>query len=179
MRSNHTDVPTNGSIKGAILRFQDLHESYKRGDLARDTERAYLALRESIYAALVVTQGLDRMPGQTARQAARVAIAARIRLSTGDAPQTTVTCDVSVGGFAALVKDVLPVGGRCVFVLTTAGRSLVGEARVVACHRQGAAYRASFEIETMIDNDWAHLEIAVLDAAVAALARCIVYPRPI
>jgi hypothetical protein len=88
-------------------------------------------------------------------------------------PLSTMTCDLGVAGFGALVSSDLPIGTPCHFVLTVGGHSLRGQARVAACVRHGSGgvtHRASFVLVAMSDDDRAKLEIAVLDAALMTLS---------
>jgi hypothetical protein len=97
----------------------------------------------------------------------------KIQLTIADKEENTMTCDVGVAGFGALVRDDLAAGSPCDFILTAGGRALRGHARVTACVRHGSGgvtHRASFAVEAMSDDDRTRLEIAVLDAALAALA---------
>jgi hypothetical protein len=165
-------VPKLMSTNNAIVRFRELHEKHKRGLLTSDEAPEYGALRDEFYSALQGAQRTGSQPGQRARHAVRIPRAIKIQLDILGKQENTMTCDVGVAGFAALVRDDLPTGSPCDFTLTTAGQSLRGHARVLACVRHGSGgvtHRASFAVEAMSDVDRARLEIAVLDAALAAL----------
>jgi len=159
------------STNNAIVRFRELHERHKQGRLASDEASEYGILRDDFYSALLRAQR-GSLLGQKPRQAVRVPRAMKIQLGIQDKQENTMTCDVGVAGFAALVKDDLPTGSPCDFTLTAGGRPLRGHARVLACVRHGSGgvtHRASFAVEAMSDDDRARLEIAVLDAALAAV----------
>jgi len=161
------------SPRDAITRFRELHERHKRGLLASDEAAEYGALRDDFYSALARAQRLGSQLGQKARQAVRVPRAMKIELEVAGKQERTMTYDVGVAGFGALVRDDLPVGSPCEFILTAGGHPLRGHARVRACVRHGSGgvtHRASFALEAMNDGDRTRLEIAVLDAALAALA---------
>jgi hypothetical protein len=159
-------------IKDAIARLRQLHEKRKQGSLSRDEEVAYRALCDDFYSALVGAQRLGLHAGQKARLTVRVATAKKIELALADGQVKTMTYDVGIAGFAALVPTELPVGSPCDFVLTAGGHPLRGHARVVNCCRHGSGgvtHRASFSLETMNDEDRAKLEVSVIDAALLAL----------
>ncbi|HEV3193823.1 MAG TPA: hypothetical protein VGY54_25130 [Polyangiaceae bacterium] len=161
------------SSKDAITRFRELHERHKRGLLASDEVAEYGALRDDFYNALQRAQRLGSQPGQQARQAVRVPRAMKIELAVAGKQESTMTYDVGVAGFGALVREELPVGSPCEFILTAAGHPLRGQARVRGCVRHGSGgvtHRASFALEAMSDGDRTRLEIAVVDAALATLA---------
>ena len=159
-------------IKDAIARLRQLHQKHKQGSLSLDEEVDYRALCADFCSALVGAQRLGLQAGQKARQTLRVASAKKIELAFADNRVSTMTHDVGLGGFAALVPNDRPVGSPCDFVLTAGGHPLRGRARVVACMRHGSggvSHRASFALEAMSDDDRAKLEIAVIDAALFAL----------
>jgi hypothetical protein len=161
-------------IKDVIARLRELHEKSKCGSLTSDDVTAYSALRDDFYGGLVRAQRLGLQSGQKARQTVRVASAKQIQLTVADSRQDTMTCDLGVAGFAALVNTDLPVGTPCDFVLSAGGNRLRGQARVVACMRHGSGgltHRASFVLEAMSEEDRARLETSVLDAALALLTR--------
>ena len=160
-------------IKDAIARLQQLHQRHKQGSLSADEELAYRASCEDFFGALLGVQRLNLQPRQKARQTVRVAAGKKIELTIADSRIATMTYDLGVGGFAALVSADLPVGSECDFVLTAGGYPLRGHARVVACMRHGSGgvtHRACFVLETMSEEDRARLEVSVIDAALAALA---------
>jgi hypothetical protein len=159
-------------IKEAIARLRQLHEKRKQGSLSRDEAVAYQTLCDEFYGALAGAQRPGLHAGEKARQTARVAAAKKIELVLADGSVKTMTYDVGIGGFAALVPTDLPVGSRCDFVLTAGGHPLRGHARVVNCIRHGSGgvtHRASFSLETMSDDDRAKLEVSVIDAALLVL----------
>ena len=91
-------------IREALARFYDLHEKYKAGTLASAEAVAIdESEREAFTQAFVLAQQLALRPGQSARQSLRVARAERLALHIGARHETTVTLDIGVGGFAALV----------------------------------------------------------------------------
>ena len=159
-------------IKEAIARLRQLHEKHKQGSLSLDEEVAYRALCDDFYNALVGAQRLGLQAGQKARQTVRVAAAKKIELVLAEGSVKTMTYDVGIGGFAALVPTDLPVGSPCDFVLTAGGHPLCGHARVVKCFRHGSGgvtHRASFALEAMSDADRAKLEVSGIDAALLVL----------
>ena len=162
-------------IKEVIARFQALHGRHARGSLPPEEMPAYSSLREDFYNVLVMAQRLNLQDGHKARQVVRVASAKKVQITlVGAAPISTMTCDIGIAGFGALVGNELPVGTVCDFVLTASGQALRGQARVAACVRHGsggATHRVSFVLEAMSEGDRAKLENAVLDAALMGLVK--------
>src|SRR5258708_5704513 len=123
-------------IKEVIARFRELHARHARGSLPPEEMPAYSGLREDFYNVLVMAQRLNLQNGHMARQVVRVASGKKVEITVvGSPPVTTMTCDIGVAGFGALVSDDLPVGAACDFVLSAMGHSLRGQARVAACVR--------------------------------------------
>jgi hypothetical protein len=109
--------------------------------------------------------------GQSPRQALRVNRSERLVLMIGPRREGTLTVDLGVGGFAALVG---PLAARivCDFELGSPPDVLRGRARVVASMSQpDGSCRTSFTIETMSNDDRKRLEVFVVDAALAAQPR--------
>jgi hypothetical protein len=157
-------------IREALARFYDMHQRYKTGTLGSpEAVAAYEAEREAFTRAFVGAQQLALRAGQSARQSLRVARAERLVLAIGARRETTVTADVGVGGFSALVGP-LAVRIVCDFELGSPPDVVRGRARVVASAAQpGGGSRTSFAIDAMAEDDKRRLEIAVIDAALISL----------
>jgi hypothetical protein len=157
-------------IREALARFYDLHQQYKAGTFKTSGGAAlYESEREAFTRAFVQAQQLAMRPGQSARQALRVARAERLALQIGPRRESTVTLDVGVGGFSALVGP-LAVRIVCDFELGSAPDAVGGRARVVASAPQpDGGVRTSFAIDAMSEPDKRKLEILVIDSALKSL----------
>lgn len=159
------------SLRAAILRFRELHDRYKAGALASpDDLKRYESDREDFMRAVVQAQQLTLRAGQSPRQTLRVTRGERLVLTIGVRREGTITLDLGVAGFAALVG---PLAARivCDFELGSPPDVMRGRARVVASQRlPDGSVRTSFVIESMSDADKKRLEIAVVDAALAGFS---------
>jgi hypothetical protein len=160
------------SIREAISRFRELHNEFKSGAFkSPESRKFYEAERDEFLRALLQAQQLAMRPGQSPRQALRVAAAVPLVLQIGDRRETGTTADLASAGFCAIIAAPLAVRILCDFELS-GDQPLRGRARVVASTREGAGtYRTSFAIETMPDADRTRLEVAVVDVALAAIPR--------
>jgi len=158
-------------IREALARFYDLHQKYKAGTLGSpEAASIYQAEREAFMQAFAQAQQLALRPGQSARLSLRVARAERLALHIGPRHEATVTLDLGVGGFAALVGP-LAVRIVCDFEIGSPPEVARGRARVVASVAQpGGATRTSFAVDWMAEEDKRRLEIWVIDAALLSLA---------
>lgn len=161
------------SIREAISRFRELHEEFKGGAFKSPEARAfYETERDEFLRALLQGQQLAMRPGQSPRQALRVSTTSSLELAIGPRHESTKTLDLGSAGFAAIVSGPLAIRLACDFELGLAPAPVKGRARVVACVRDGTgAYRTSFAIETMSNDDRARLEVAVIDVALAAVPK--------
>jgi len=156
-----------------MRRFRELHEEFKSGAFKSPEARAfYESEREDFLRALLQGQQVAVRPGQSPRQAVRVAATVPVVLLIGPRREDATTVDLASAGFAAIVKSPLALRIPCDFELGSPTDLVKGRARVVACARDGTgAYRTSFSIETMSDADRTRLEVAVIDVALAAIPK--------
>lgn len=143
--------------------FKDLHQQMREGKLKGDDLREYMDGREQLALSLVKSQGLLIPEGQSARKMFRVAQALPIEI---DGVMRTLTRDVSVGGFSALltssprVEDVI----RFSLTITRAQEPITGDARVVSSVRQTGNSRVSAVFLRLPDADVERLEMALFDS---------------
>jgi hypothetical protein len=161
------------SIREAISRFRELHEEFKGGAFKSVEARAfYETERDDFLRALLQGQHLAMRPGQSPRQALRVTATMPLELDIGPRHESTKTLDLASAGFAGLVSGPLAMRIVCDFALGLAPTPVKGRARVVANVRDGSgAYRTSFAIETMSNEDRTRLEVAVIDVALDSLPK--------
>ncbi len=143
--------------------FKELHQQMREGKLKGDDLKEYLEGREQLALSLVKGQGLLIPEGQSARKTFRVAQAFQVEI---DGVMRTLTRDVSVGGFSALltssprVEDVI----RFKLTLSRAVEPIEGDARVVSSVRQTGNSRVSAVFLRLPDADIERLEMALFDA---------------
>jgi hypothetical protein len=160
------------SIREAMVRFEQLHKDFKAGAFkSPESRKFYESERDDFLRALLQAQQLAMRPGQSPRQALRVAATVPLTLHIGPRVETGTTADLASAGFCAIIGVPLALRILCDFELA-GDEPLKGRARVVASTREGAGtYRTSFAIETMPDADRTRLEVAVVDVALAAIPR--------
>jgi len=158
------------SIRAAMVRFEQLHKEFKTGAFkSPEARKFYESERDDFMRALLQVQQLAMRPGQSPRQALRVAASVPLTLHIGPRVETGTTADLASAGFCAILAVPLAVRILCDFELS-GDQPLKGSARVVASTREGAGtYRTSFAIETMPDADRTRLEVAVIDVALAGV----------
>jgi hypothetical protein len=155
-----------------LATFRSLHERAHRGKLSAEELSAYVAQREELARALLAFQRIAVHPGQTPRQAIRVARAIPVDLVVAGQSMGAVTRDVSVGGFGAMLDRMLPAEERVTYSLRIQGPSpLNGEARIIDMKSIGGRIRGSFAFVDLSDADRERLELFVFDAILASLAK--------
>jgi hypothetical protein len=161
------------SIREAIRRFRELHDEFKGGAFKSPEARAfYETERDDFLRALLQGQQLAMRPGQSPRQALRIAATMPLELDIGPRHESTKTLDLASAGFAGSVSGPLAIRIACDFGLGLPSGPVKGRARVVASVRDAAGgYRTSFAIETISPEDRTRLEVAVIDVALDALPK--------
>ena len=158
------------TIREAIVRFRELHQEFKAGAFkSPDARKFYESERDDFFAALVTAQQLGLRPGQSPRQSLRLTREERLVVILGPRREGTLTLDLGIGGFAALVGP-LAAHITCDFELGAPPDVLRGKARVVASVKQpDGSVRTSFQILSMPPEDKQKLETLVVDAVLESL----------
>src|SRR5262245_22682438 len=118
------------NLPGWFARFRELHKRAKAGNLSADEKRNYESALDEFARAMISAQRLNLKMGERPRTAMRVSRTLQVELQQRSGVERTMTLDISVGGFAALVGKA-PVQGELVpFTLKLPGGndSLVGKA---------------------------------------------------
>jgi hypothetical protein len=151
--------------------FRYLHEKAKKKDLNESEKGLYLAAREQFARALTAAQGLTLKPGESARQAFRVAQAMQVELSFGSGMVRAVTQDLSRGGLSVTIAQNPDPKESVGFSLRMPGGTnpLVGRAKAVSAKKQPGNYRVSFAFEGLSEADQERLELILFDAALARI----------
>src|SRR4051812_7749844 len=90
-----------------MKQFKRFHEAMRDKKLGPEDLKDYLVMREQLAVSLVKGQGLLQPEGQPARRTFRVAQAYQVEI---DGIIRTLTRDISVGGFSALITSSPKVG---------------------------------------------------------------------
>ncbi len=158
-----------GSLVEWLIAFRALHERARRGQLREADAARYRAARDELARALVGIQRLQLKPGQTAREAIRVARAMPVELDLGTSRERALTVDLSTGGFSCLLPKGVPLGGELGFTLRlSAGAApLAGRARVQDVKGASGSVRVAFMFTTVSDPDRERMEMFIIDAVLA------------
>src|SRR5512140_3641701 len=96
-------MPPSGTLSEWLRSFRELHERARKGQLGKAEEPAYRAGRDELARALLSAQRLTVKPGETPRQALRVARALQVDLDLLTSSARAITVDLSTGGFSCLL----------------------------------------------------------------------------
>jgi hypothetical protein len=160
------------SIRLALLRFRELHDEYKAGVFkSPEALKFYETERDSFLTAMLEAQQLTLRAGQAPRQTIRVNREERLVVMFGPRREGTLTIDIGMGGFAAMVG---PFAAHipCEFELGSPPDAITGRARtVISAKLPTGAYRTSFQITQLADDNRRKLETLVVDTALASITR--------
>lgn len=147
-----------------ITGFRAMHEHARRGTFGSGERAAYLAAREELARALLAAQRVQAKPGQSAREALRVSRALQATVTLDEDQVRTVTLDLSVGGFGALLARPVAVGTKGKVTLRLPGNELVtGAVRVAGISSGLGSSRVAFAFEHIDPADLEKLELVVYD----------------
>ncbi|BDG06338.1 PilZ domain-containing protein [Anaeromyxobacter oryzae] len=158
------------SLAEWLQTFRDLHERARRGQLAPREIETYRGGRDELARALLAAQRLTLKPGETPRQALRVARALQVDLDLVTSSARAITIDLSVGGFSCLLAKAPPPGDELKFTLRIpASDPLVGKCRVADVKALAGNVRVSFQFEGVEQKDRDRLETFVFDTVLSQL----------
>ncbi len=153
-----------------LTAFKALHEKARRGALEAADERDYQAGREELARALVAAQRLTTQPGQSPRQALRVARALQVDLESPVRKDRLTTFDLSLGGFSALVARAPMSDEELTATLRLSGAEpVVAGVKVAGMKAQPGNVRVSFTFSRLEAAAAERLEFAIFDAVLAGL----------
>ncbi len=154
-----------------LAAFRDLHEKARRKQLGPGEEATYKAGRDELARALLAAQRLTIKPGETPRQALRVARALQVDLDMLTSRERAVTTDLSTGGFATLLAKAPPLGDEVgVSLRLPATEPLVCKARVTDAKAMGNHVRVALQFVNLDPAERERLELFVFDTVLAQLA---------
>jgi len=152
--------------------FRALHDKAKHGTLEGAEERDYKAGREELARALVAAQHLTMQPGQSPRQALRVARALQVELESPVRKERLTTFDLSLGGFSALLARAPMPDEELQATLRLPGQEpLVTAVTVAGMEAQPGNVRVSFSFATLKGPAAERLELAIFDAVLGQLGK--------
>jgi hypothetical protein len=158
------------SLAEWLRTFRELHEGARQGKLDPRQEANYRAGRDELARALLAAQRLTLKPGETPRQALRVARALQVDLDLLPSSVRAITVDLSTGGFSCLLAKAPPLGDDVRFSLRIPGAEpLAGHARVADVKALQGNVRAAFQVSGLDANDRERLELFVFDTVLSQL----------
>jgi hypothetical protein len=158
------------SLADWLAEFRELHEKAHRAQLSPRERVVYRAGRDELARALLAAQRLTLKPGETPRQALRVARALQVDLDMAISHVRAMTVDLSTGGFGALLAKPLAMGESVKYSLRLPGSEpLAGEARVVDVKPQPGNVRVCFAFRDLSETDRERLELLIFDTVLAQI----------
>ncbi len=159
------------SLKDWLVHFKEQHDQARAGELSPDGWAAYRAGRDELARALLAAQRASLRPGETPRQALRVARALQADLDWTTDRVRAVTLDISTGGFAVLLAKAPPSAEEVKVQLRIPGGDQLGAlARVAGVQAQSTAVRVAFAFLRIAEADRERLEFLVFDTVLGQLA---------
>jgi hypothetical protein len=158
-------------LQGWLVEFCKLHERAHRGSMTPAEQRDYLAARDELARAVLKAQRIVLRDGQQARQSLRAALALQVTLQMPSGKLSTLTQDISSGGFSALISTspgpglVVPFSLR----LSKDAPPVEGKARLVGLAPGASSLRVGFTFEGLPPEAVERIELAVFDSLVAQL----------
>lgn len=155
-----------------LTTFRALHEKGKLGGLEGSEERDYKAGREELARALVAAQHLNLQPGQSPRQALRVARALQVDLESPVRKERLTTFDLSMGGFSALLARAPAPDEVLSATLRLPGvEAVVTSVSLAGIKAQPGNVRVSFAFNHLEGAAAERLEVAIFDAVLGQLGK--------
>jgi hypothetical protein len=158
-------------LQGWLVEFCKLHERAHRGSLSAEEHSEYLAARDELARAVLKAQRIVLRDGQHPRQSLRAALALQVTLQLPSGKLSTLTQDISSGGFSALVSS-SPAAGLIVpfsLRLSKDAPPVEGKARLVGIAPGANSMRVGFNYEGLPAESVERIELAVFDSLVAQL----------
>lgn len=159
------------SLSQWLSEFRDLHERVRRGSIAERDLAIYRKAREELARALLAAQRLTLKPGETPRQALRVARALQVDLDLLTSRERAITIDLSTGGFACLLAKSPPLGDEVGFTMRIpASEPMSGRARIADVKPHAGNVRVAFQFVGMEAAEKERLELFVFDTVLGLLS---------
>lgn len=163
-------MPPALSLAEWIRGFKELHEKARAGKLSKPETDSYRGARDELARALLGAQRLTVKPGETPRQALRVARALQVDLDLLTSSVRAITIDLSTGGFACLLAKAPPSGDEFSFALRIPGAEpLTGKVRVADVKPQQGNVRVSFQFVGVSAEERERVEMFVFDTVLGQM----------
>jgi hypothetical protein len=158
-------------LQGWLVEFCKLHERAHQGTLTAEEHAQYLAARDELAKAVLKAQRIVLHGGQQARQRLRAALALQVTLQLPTGKLSTLTNDISSGGFSALVSSAPGPGLVVPFSLRLSKDKppIEGKARLVGVDPGASSMRVAFTFEDLAPESVERIELVVFDSLVAQL----------
>jgi hypothetical protein len=151
--------------------FRELHEKAHHSQLTPREKIEYRAGRDELARALLAAQRLTLKPGETPRQALRLARALQVDLDMAVDHVRAMTIDLSAGGVGCLLAKPLPMDQMAKYSLRLPGSEpLTGQAKVVDVKAHIGNYRVCFAFLDLAEPDRERLELLMFDTVLAQIA---------
>ena len=160
---------SGSGLQAWLKAFRAMHEAARENRLGADDLAAYRAGRDELARALLAVQRLSLKPGETPRQALRVARALQLDLDFLTSAVRAVTADLSTGGFACLLARAPPAGEIRFVLRVPSADPLSGLARLVDVKALPGNVRASFQFVGLSAAERERVELLVFDTVLAQL----------
>jgi hypothetical protein len=155
-----------------VKAFRQLHEKARSGALSGDEAVSYKAGRESLARALVAAQGLTRQPGQSPREALRVARVLQVDLESRVRMERLSTSEISLGGFSARMARAPAPDEELTATVRLPGLDPIKTAvKVVGTKAQPGSVLMSFAFSRLDAASAERLEISVFDVVLSQMAK--------
>ena len=154
-----------------LASFREMHEKARRRQLSAADLAIYRTGRDELARALLAAQRLTLKPGETPRQALRVARALQVDIDMLTSRERAITIDVSTGGFSCLLAKAPPLGEEVSVTLRIpASEPLAGRARIADAKPQAGNVRLAFQFTGLSEDERERLETFVFDTVLAQLS---------
>lgn len=149
-----------------LKNFRQLHEKARKNALSERERETYLAGRNELARAILASQKMTLLSGQTPRQALRAARVLPIELEIQGRPRPHLTMEVSTGGFSAILAEAPSADKRIPFSLKlpSGHEPITGEAVCVQTTLQPGRCRCCFRFEALSEANREQIELFVFDA---------------
>jgi PilZ domain len=159
------------SLGAWLSQFRDLHERARRKTLGEQDLATYRLGRDELARALLAAQRLTLKPGETPRQALRVARALQIDLDLLTSRERAISIDLSTGGFSCLLAKSPPLGDEVGFSMRIpASEPLAGRARIADVKPHSGNVRVAFQFVGLPAEDRERVEMFVFDTVLSQLS---------
>jgi hypothetical protein len=155
-------------LKQWLDQFKRLHAKARKGELSQNEQAIYFDRREELARALVTAQSLTLLPGQTPRQAVRIARMLQIDLELAKGRVRAMTQNLSTGGFATLLGELPGTAEVVGFSLKVPGADvpIIGRCTVREVQKRSSNNLTSFAFVDLPHEQHERLEMMIFDAVI-------------